>query len=383
MINNKDILFNSDYAVELVKHIGDDKDVISAARVSTVAELSLEYSNDIVENNKGLIKFLMRNRHGTPFEHNSMTFFIQAPIFVFREFMRHRVGFCLVGDTELTLLNDKKIAIEDYYNLYFSNDNKPDILGVNEDTLLFEYHKVSDVYYVGKVEVINILIKGNSITSSLNHKFFTATGWKVAIDLKKGDYIFYSDNSNVILEQIEDIIHLGVKDVYDCSINNQWHNFLANNFVVHNSYNEESGRYAKLKPIFYIPDYSRPLKQVGKPGAYTFVQDKKELTDLVIKEIKKNSISAYKSYMYMLDNGVAKEMARAVLPLNIYSSMYVTCNARSLMSFLSLRTHRDNMKFLSYPQYEIEMVANKMEKIFAKVMPYTFKYFDELGRVSP
>ncbi|GAA3042274.1 hypothetical protein GCM10020000_21500 [Streptomyces olivoverticillatus] len=34
----------------------------------------------------------MRDRHGSPFEHNSMTFFISAPIFVFREFMRHRVG---------------------------------------------------------------------------------------------------------------------------------------------------------------------------------------------------------------------------------------------------------------------------------------------------
>jgi thymidylate synthase (FAD) len=36
----------------------------------------------------GLINFLMRDRHGTPFEHSSMTFYVQAPIFVFREFMR-------------------------------------------------------------------------------------------------------------------------------------------------------------------------------------------------------------------------------------------------------------------------------------------------------
>ena len=40
----------------------------------------------------GLINFLMRDRHGTPFEHSSMTFYVQAPIFVFREFMRHRIA---------------------------------------------------------------------------------------------------------------------------------------------------------------------------------------------------------------------------------------------------------------------------------------------------
>ena len=34
----------------------------------------------------------MRDRHGSPFEHNSMTFYVQAPIFVFREFMRHRIA---------------------------------------------------------------------------------------------------------------------------------------------------------------------------------------------------------------------------------------------------------------------------------------------------
>ncbi|WP_204268146.1 FAD-dependent thymidylate synthase, partial [Escherichia coli] len=41
---------------------------------------------------RGLINYLMRDRHGSPFEHNSMTFYVQAPIFVFREFMRHRIA---------------------------------------------------------------------------------------------------------------------------------------------------------------------------------------------------------------------------------------------------------------------------------------------------
>lgn len=84
--------FRSEVTVELVKHSAADSDVLFAARVSTAGEQSLEEVTKDPERSKGLINFLMRDRHGSPFEHNSMTFFISAPIFVFREFMRHRVG---------------------------------------------------------------------------------------------------------------------------------------------------------------------------------------------------------------------------------------------------------------------------------------------------
>ena len=84
--------YRSESTVELVKHSAADSDVLFAARVSTAGEQSLEESSKDPERSKGLINYLMRDRHGSPFEHNSMTFFISAPIFVFREFMRHRVG---------------------------------------------------------------------------------------------------------------------------------------------------------------------------------------------------------------------------------------------------------------------------------------------------
>ena len=93
--------FRSDVTVELVKHTASDSDVLFAARVSTVGEQSLDELGKDPERSKGLINYLMRDRHGSPFEHNSMTFFISAPIFVFREFMRHRVGWCLPGDAEI------------------------------------------------------------------------------------------------------------------------------------------------------------------------------------------------------------------------------------------------------------------------------------------
>ena len=84
--------FRSDVTVELVRSAAEDSDVVWSARVSTAGEKSLEAQSEDPNASKGLINFLMKNRHGTPFEHNSMTFMISAPIFVFREFHRHRVG---------------------------------------------------------------------------------------------------------------------------------------------------------------------------------------------------------------------------------------------------------------------------------------------------
>ena len=83
--------FRSDMTVELVKHCAADSDVVWAARVSTVGEQSIDDQRS-PEQSQGLINYLMRDRHGSPFEHSSMTFLVIAPIFVFREFHRHRVG---------------------------------------------------------------------------------------------------------------------------------------------------------------------------------------------------------------------------------------------------------------------------------------------------
>ncbi|MBX3090842.1 MAG: FAD-dependent thymidylate synthase [Cryobacterium sp.] len=242
------IRFRSDVTVELVRASAQDSDVIFAARVSTQGEQSLEASQldgarteADVKRDRGLINFLMRDRHGSPFEHNSMTFYVQAPIFVFREFMRHRIA----------------------------------------------------------------------------------------------------------------------------------------------SYNEESGRYRELNPVFYVPSADRNLVQTGKPGAYDFLPGSAEQSALVDQQTRDVSRHAYEAYQRMLEAGVAREVARIVLPVTIYSSMYVTMNARSLMNFLSLRTRRDGSHFPSFPQREIEMCAEKMEDHFARLMPLTFEAFNSNGRVAP
>lgn len=92
---------------------------------------------------------------------------------------------------------------------------------------------------------------------------------------------------------------------------------------------------------------------------------------------------SYAAYQAMLAEGVAREVARAVLPVGLFSSMYATCNARSLMHFLSLRTKDERAKVPSFPQREIEMVAEKMEQEWAALMPLTHAAFNEHGRVAP
>ena len=238
---SEDIQFRDDVTVELVKSSASDADVIWAARVSTAGDKSLEDVGADASKSEGLINYLARERHGSPFEHTSMTFFISAPIFVFREFMRHRIA----------------------------------------------------------------------------------------------------------------------------------------------SYNEESGRYRELRPVFYVPSKDRKLVQVGKPGAYSFVEGTAEQHQMTVDAIKETCTLAYENYQKLLIAGVAREVARAVLPVTLYSSMYVTMNARALMNFLSLRTSREGSHFPSYPQREIEMVAEKMEAEFAKLMPITYGAFQKSGRIAP
>ena len=235
------ITFRSDVTVELVRASAQDADVLFAARVSTQGEQSLDQLDADAQRSKGLINYLMRDRHGSPFEHNSMTFYVQAPIFVFREFMRHRIA----------------------------------------------------------------------------------------------------------------------------------------------SYNEESGRYRELRPVFYVPGPQRRLQQRGKPGHYEFVEGTPEQLELVQAETRRVCTEAYAAYQRMLDAGIAREVARIVLPVTIYSSMYVTLNARSLMNFLSLRTAREGSTFPSFPQREIEMCAERMEELWAGLMPLTHAAFEANGRVAP
>ena len=152
----------------------------------------------------------------------------------------------------------------------------------------------------------------------------------------------------------------------------------------HTSISEWSGRYSVLEPVFFLADRERHLVQVGKPGAYRFERG----TDLQYDVYRWQTISAseyaWDSYQRMLDAGIARELSRDILGLGIYSSMYVTLNARAMMHFLSLRTSgREYATLTSHPQAEIELVADEIEKVFAERLPAVHAAFEKFGRVSP
>ncbi|HLJ31606.1 MAG TPA: FAD-dependent thymidylate synthase [Candidatus Babeliales bacterium] len=85
--NGIDPLGDGISSVELVRVSGSDLDVVNAARVSYG-----KVSSHVSDRDKKLIAFLMEHNHTSPFEHNQLSFRIKAPIFVARQWMRHRMN---------------------------------------------------------------------------------------------------------------------------------------------------------------------------------------------------------------------------------------------------------------------------------------------------
>lgn len=141
------------------------------------------------------------------------------------------------------------------------------------------------------------------------------------------------------------------------------------------SINEESGRYTEMRGDFFYPEKVRT--QHGKPGAYTFT----DTEDRGIEEwfkgmLKMHSERGYDHYKEALEMGIAKEQARLFLPLNLYTEIRWTCNARSLMNFLALRNDPPAMK-------EIRDYAEVVEEIFKEKMPNVHRSFERADRVAP
>ena len=218
------VRLRSDIGVEYIQHAGTDLMIAKAARVST--------GKDKLDNNKieGLIRYLARERHTSPFEHTSVTVRIEAPIFVVREAMRHRTF----------------------------------------------------------------------------------------------------------------------------------------------SFNEISGRYAKLEPTFWVPDGDRPLVNAGSGAHPDLVPAVHDVTHpAVVTNMEAAYASAWNVYDYLIsgdkDNGddvIANEVARSVLPVGTYTSWYMTGNLHAWFKFLALRDGSQG-----HPQEEIQELANKVWPILVALFP--------------
>ena len=144
------------------------------------------------------------------------------------------------------------------------------------------------------------------------------------------------------------------------------------------SYNEVSGRYSELEPVFYLPPCDRPLVQTGKTMDYTFEQND-AAWDTTVDVLRTASAEAWVAYDRLLAGGVAKEAARMVLPVNIYSTIWVTMNTRALLNFFHLRTS----DYGSHPQWEIEQVARRMLDLWSWYFPRTYQAAQDAGVLVP
>jgi thymidylate synthase (FAD) len=146
--------------------------------------------------------------------------------------------------------------------------------------------------------------------------------------------------------------------------------FVAREWVRHrwSSFNEFSMRYATATDDFYVPEAEDVRSQVGKPGAYSFEPVSPELAEQTREEMQAVYDQAFATYERLVEAGVAREVARAVLPVGAYTEFYWTVNARSLMNFLSLRN-------AEMAQREIRRYAEAVETSFAELMPVTHDAF--------
>jgi len=171
--------------------------------------------------------------------------------------------------------------------------------------------------------------------------------------------------SSVRFSNILSYEYIGDLPVYDLSVEDPWHNFVANGVVVHNSYNEISGRYVQAEPEFYVPEHWR--KQHASNRQASTDDTITESNGYNIHElVTKHHEQTYMRYKKLLEVGVAREQARSLLPLATYTEFYFTCNLRALLHFIELRSHEG-------AQWEIRQYAEAMAELIKPSFPETFK----------
>ena len=149
------------------------------------------------------------------------------------------------------------------------------------------------------------------------------------------------------------------------------------------SFNEESGRYRVLRGVFYSPDGKRKLRQIGKVGNYEFVDGSVAQRLLTAVSTRVSPVVSWWFYRAMIKAGVSREVARMVLPVSIYSSLYYTANLRSILNFLSLRVDwGEDAHVRSHPQAEIQEVGLKIAAAVAAHYPNVWKSFVANGYQS-
>lgn len=180
-----------------------------------------------------------------------------------------------------------------------------------------------------------------------------------------------------VFQKIKDIRRIGMEMTYDIEVEGPWHNFSANGMVVHNSLNEISARYSQLPADFYIPSQWRKQDSKNKQGSkaeegWNPTSSFSELGTIGIsasEAVEKHARESYQLYEILLASGIAKEMARIVLPLNIYTMFHCVWDLRNLLHFITLRDD-------SHAQAEIQEYGKAMKVILQELFPWTMEAYE-------
>lgn len=163
--------------------------------------------------------------------------------------------------------------------------------------------------------------------------------------------------------------------------------FVMRQYVRHRmqNLNEMSARYTQLPNEFYIPDAWRPQDTKNKQGSVE-TENWNPYIKYGIKSIDENGVnsgpknatecltdfceSSYKLYEDMLEAGIAREMARMVLPVNIYTEIYCCWDLKNLIHFIGLRDD-------SHAQAEIVEYGRAIKKIAKELFPWAVEAYDK------
>jgi thymidylate synthase (FAD) len=175
-------------------------------------------------------------------------------------------------------------------------------------------------------------------------------------------------------EEIVEVEDVGPKRCYDLAVAGPWHNFVADGFVVHNSYNEMSARYVPLPDVNYIPSVERLMINSKTNKQAGTIKGAEELTEEKAERFRTRLVGMYESqerlYQDALLGGVPKELARVHLPVGRYSRMRASANLRNWLAFLTLR-------MAETAQWEIRQYANAVGNLVAEKFPRTWELFSE------
>ena len=147
--------------------------------------------------------------------------------------------------------------------------------------------------------------------------------------------------------------------------------FVARQWIRHRTanVNEISARYSEMKDEMYLPpleqisSQSKDNKQGRNPDPFP-----EETSQSIQKIIAEGNENQYKLYQSLLEMGVARELARTVLPVGHYTEWYWKIDLRNLMNFLALRLD-------PHAQWEIRVYAEAMAEIVKKAVPVAWEAF--------